>query len=295
MEAAQAGARLDRFLAGALPDLGLRARRRLIERGQILVNGQRRPPALKLKAGDQVHICAKKPDCAPSPSLLAIATPYCYFYKPAGLHSAVVAGSEAPALEAIAPDLLPEDCPRPVFLQRLDFQTSGIVSGALNEDAAQNFRWLEKLGLCRKYYLARLSGRLPGNITASQPLNTRNRKHTRPLPGEAPKARQTVFIPLDYSPAPGNCGQTLALCQIYSGQRHQIRAHAQAIGHPLLGDEEYGGGGGGYCLEHFYLSFPGHACLLQRPGSMYAMLPDETRGRIDQIITAPDSPPGAPA
>jgi 23S rRNA pseudouridine1911/1915/1917 synthase len=34
---------------------------------------------------------------------------------------------------------------------------------------------------------------------------------------------------------------SLLTCRLYTGRTHQIRVHLAAIGHPVVGDERYGG------------------------------------------------------
>jgi 23S rRNA pseudouridine1911/1915/1917 synthase len=39
-------------------------------------------------------------------------------------------------------------------------------------------------------------------------------------------------------------GGDLLRCRLHSGRTHQIRVHLSSIGHPVIGDDTYGGGGG---------------------------------------------------
>jgi 23S rRNA pseudouridine1911/1915/1917 synthase len=39
-------------------------------------------------------------------------------------------------------------------------------------------------------------------------------------------------------------GGDLLRCKLHSGRTHQIRVHLSSIGHPVMGDDTYGGGGG---------------------------------------------------
>jgi 23S rRNA pseudouridine1911/1915/1917 synthase len=41
-------------------------------------------------------------------------------------------------------------------------------------------------------------------------------------------------------------GAALVECTLHTGRTHQIRVHMKHIGHPVLGDKIYGGGGGGF-------------------------------------------------
>lgn len=286
----RAGQRLDQALEEALPSLGLRGRRRLISGGGVLLNGRPGKSAQRVRAGDLVTT-ADPPAQEPPPgaAFLESSGPYCFFYKPAGMHTARIAGGSAPSLESALPDLLPQalkEAPqRPALLQRLDWGTSGIVTAALSKDAGEAYRKMEKDGRVQKLYLALLQGRLEKPVAARRALDTDNRRKTRILPWEGAKA--TSLTPLFVwengrdcpftEAAPGEGPATLALCALSSGQRHQIRAHAAFLGHPLCGDSLYGGGLGAFILQHFALRFPGHEAALDGGRFIMDKLPQKAR------------------
>ena len=56
----QAGQRLDRVLQLLCPESSLRTRRRLIEAGQVLVNGKQALCARKLRLRDVIRFCPQK-------------------------------------------------------------------------------------------------------------------------------------------------------------------------------------------------------------------------------------------
>lgn len=284
-----AGTRLDRALA-PLVDEGLRGRRRRIALGGVLVNGiPCRDPARRLRRDDLLALAPPKaepsaPDAAPPARLLARRGDFCVLFKPAGLHSAALAGKEQDSLEARLPALCgPLLAPgeAPVLLQRLDQGTSGLVCAALTPRAARAFRAAEAAGHCEKRYLALLTGALPGPLTARGRLDTNRRRTTRPLADDGDRLRWTEFFPLhvwkpeealrlravlrDGVDSPGAdqpVALTLAACRIRRGARHQIRAHAAALGHPLWGDTRYAMRGATeerpacFHLHHGFLAWP---------------------------------------
>lgn len=229
-------------------------------------------------------------------SFLELQDPYCFFYKPAGLHSAQIKGSPDISLETVLPALLPPGVTEaPVrLLQRLDAQTSGLIAAALTMNAEENYRRLEKAGQIRKYYLALMEGKLERPVCINLALDTANRRKTRVLTATSDKI--TKFQPLhvftDMREAKENFPDsdvtseqsTLALCRINSGQRHQIRAHAAAIGHPLCGDAKYGEGNGNYALQHFALFFPGHAALFAGRESFYNRLSAPVMEQVRRLL-----------
>jgi len=248
------GQRLDRVLLALCPKLSLRARRRMTEDGLVLVNGRRACCATKLCEGDSVCLCQKKSvSHISSAKFLAKDGDILFFFKPRGLHTECLAGSTHASLEALVPELYPqaEDVR---LVQRLDLGTSGIVSAICSREAHASFRTMEEAGNVQKKYFALLEGKLTRPRQAKMALDTRKRTQTKLQSAEAPWSRWTSFIPLaifaEGSPLPPwlnisfsafPCDLTLAGCSIHRGARHQIRAHAAGLGHPLFGDSLYGG------------------------------------------------------
>lgn len=302
-----AGARLDRALAGLVPE-GLRGRRRRIGEGGVMLNGAPcREPARRVKPGDVLALARRDaPENSAEARLLGRGGDSIFLFKGAGLPSAALAGKDGDSLEArlpglCAPVLQPGESPQ--LLQRLDCGTSGIVCAALDEKAARAFREAEAAGLCEKRYLALLTGALAAPVTARQRLDVRNRRTTRVLDAEAGPLRHTEFLPLhvwegeacgslcarlDAAGSPGPL--TLGACRIRLGARHQIRAHAAALGHPLLGDTQYGcpaqaaaasAAAPRFFLHHGLLAWPGGRSAVAPPWPWLAeYLPPEARRRV---------------
>lgn len=301
-----AGLRLDQALEHLLPHMGLRGRRRCVENGGVSVNGRAAKASRRMRQGDVVRLhnteARKKTvtlgrevsgtvfSCGSAVAacglrMLGRQGKYCFFSKPARMHSASLAGISGVSVEALAPALAVRwteksgsgnefDPTALTLMQRLDFGTSGLLCAALSTSAAEDFRAAEAAGLCEKRYVALLSGVLSGPVVARQELGVSKRRKSRVLPALAHHTRWTEFWPLhvwkpgDVSvqalqallgPAGGGApendapvvtpeagglpvpaaGLTLAACRIHRGARHQIRAHAAGLGHPLWGDSLY--------------------------------------------------------
>ena len=261
------GQRLDRFLSRAA-GVSLRAARRAVEEGSVLVDGRRRGAAWKLAAGQSVsvafaawaegaassaialaaspcassgHAVCPSPDREPGPRLLTLSEGFAAFFKPSGLHSVALAGGGGPSLEA----LLPTICPgrRVSLVNRLDRDTSGIVLGALDDARRALFRSLEERGLVDKRYLAVATGLVDGPLRLDRRIegNDRARVRVTDEPGADP-LRVTEVTPIRHLPELRPGGATLIEARILKGARHQIRAHLARAGHPLLGDALYGWG-----------------------------------------------------
>ena len=296
IEGPLAGRRLDAALGGLLPDMGVRARRRLIARGGVLHNGRpTRAPGLTVRRGDEIRLAAA-PSALPDSAGTAPAIPWTYparrpevlgesaslvfLLKPAGLHTAALRGGGAPSLEGLLPALLPGRNLR--LLQRLDWGTSGLVCAAASPEAEAVFRDAEARNRIHKGYVALLRGCLDGPVTVRAALAANGGATVRARSEEAADpGRWTLFSPLirwtareaaavaralGVSASTGLEGQegvpigplTLAVCRIGRGARHQIRAHAAWLGLPLWGDVRYGGGGGpSFFLHHGKMRLPG--------------------------------------
>ncbi len=127
---------------------------------------------------------------------------------------------------------------------RLDRETSGIVLFAKTEKAASRLQRAMQDGRIRKTYLAVLVGELreeaghgAGWIAVDQPLGDDEASPVFVKTCVRPdgKAARSRFRPLATAG-----GFTLAEVRIETGRKHQIRAHAQWLGFPVLGDKIYG-------------------------------------------------------
>lgn len=273
------GMRLDAALARLCPGSGVRTWRRMAAAGRILLGGRGCRPASLVRSGDVVSIDpdaeqalnptgaqaalhggsldsgvrsslhSSGPECGVR--ILSVTPDYCFFFKPALLHTVALAGSFAPSLEAFVPALagvagLDQE---PILLQRLDYATSGIVAAARSSAAAAAFRALERVGKVSKRYCCLLEGELKTPLTIRNRLVSSGGRNVRALESEElDPVRWTRIYPLACQKAEdfgsffvrgGNRLLTLAGCNIARGSRHQIRVHAAAAGYPLWGDPLY--------------------------------------------------------
>lgn len=134
------------------------------------------------------------------------------------------------------------------LVSRLDRETSGVILIALNREAASKSQKAVERRWVSKTYLAILEGEMSEPQLVDAPLrpDTASPVLVKQCVGEGPDARTAVsfFEPL----ARGN-GYTLARVELHTGRKHQIRAHAQHIGHCVVGDKLYGRD------ERLYLDF----------------------------------------
>lgn len=257
------------------------------------------------------------------PRLLERQGEFCFFYKPVGLHTAALTGGRGHSLESMLPQLMvgqgstetdPQDdagmsaeALSPQLMQRLDYGTSGIVCAALSPQAAKAFRLAEAAGRCEKRYIALLAGRLEEDFTVTFALRTDKRSKSRVLDRDAGCTRWTNFTPLHYFDGDDlpqlaltkdsqfhRVGLTLVGCRIRRGARHQIRAHAAAVGHPLWNDPLYADkdpeaeaqtSHGTFYLHHGGLLLPGANCVMPPP---WSFLPEAVARQVLEWLTSID-------
>jgi len=258
------GARLDKAITQQLPDLSRARVKRAIELGAVRVNGRRMPKGGTVAAGDAVRI-----DVAQVVDVPAVGTPdaplkvvletaqVVVVDKPAGQATAPLRPGEIGTLvNAVLgrfPELVPDgpdgfighSAREPGIIHRLDTETSGAVVVARSAAVFETLKTALKAGrLDKRYWLVCAGQGLADTGTIEFPLTNH------------PKDQRRVYAcihPRDvvrYEPRPA-CTRyrvqqragTWALVEVSVGKalRHQIRAHFAAIGHPLAGDELYGG------------------------------------------------------
>ncbi len=171
--------------------------------------------------------------------------------KPAGLlttHTKLW-GRAARAAQATAENFLTDylrkgqlkSSKRAWLVHRLDRETSGVMMFAKSEAVADYFRndWNR---LTEKTYLARVMGELPTEEGVFESYLKEDadgykvRSVKNPRVGDGAKLARTEWRKLS------TCdGTTLVEVKLKSGRKNQIRVHFSEAGHPVVGDEKYGG------------------------------------------------------
>jgi len=250
VEPAQAGARLDRFLAGSLG--WSRARlQKLLKSGLVSVNGKIRPASYRVQAGDAVRVTVPPP--APS-HILPEALPLNIVFedrdllvvnKPPGLVVHPAPGHRGGTLLNALLHHCPElteigEVSRPGLVHRLDKDTSGLLVVAKTALAHQSLVSQFQAREIRKTYLALVWGRLPeagGRIEGEIGRHPTQRQKMSAHPRRG-KAAMTLWRVRREFPGP----LTLVELEPKTGRTHQLRVHLASLGHPVLGDATYGGG-----------------------------------------------------
>lgn len=132
--------------------------------------------------------------------------------------------------------ILSDQIGRIYLVHRLDKQTSGIILFSKTAEAHKSLSIQFENHLISKKYLAILTGRVTWvDITSTLPLRINvGHSHRTVVDQEKGKPAETSFHVLETF-----TDDTLVKVSIKTGRTHQIRAHANALGHPVLGDLLY--------------------------------------------------------
>jgi ribosomal large subunit pseudouridine synthase C (EC 5.4.99.-) len=245
------GQRLDNFLLGQLKGAPRSLIYKIVRSGQVRVNGGRAKPERKLVGGDEVRIppvrLTEPGEQAPPPKGLLAALEAAIVFedsrllalnKPSGLASHGGSGISHGAIESLRA-LRPGQSLE--LVHRLDRDTSGLLVVAKKRSALRELQALlrEDHGAgIEKKYLTLLAGRMPdGAMTVEAPLLVGLRqggeRHVTVSPAGKPSTSH--FRVLERRD-----GMSYCEVRIETGRTHQIRVHAQHLGHPVAGDDKYG-------------------------------------------------------
>lgn len=251
--------RLDHFLTKNLPDQSRTALANMIKKGHVTVNTKTiTKPGIILVAGQEVTLTIpqEKPyqlltDQAEQLgiTLLDQTDDFLIINKPAGLitHPSSPKKHE-PSVSSWAVALFPDiahvgNPERPGIVHRLDTQTSGLLIIARTPQAYDFFTQGFKERTLQKKYLGIVQGHpdRSGTITFAikrHPTrrNTMIISNSASLTGHNPgRASTTHYTVQEYF-----TDTALVEFELITGRTHQIRVHAKAIHHPLVGDTVYG-------------------------------------------------------
>ncbi|HET6771414.1 MAG TPA: RluA family pseudouridine synthase [Actinomycetota bacterium] len=235
--------RLDAVLA-AITGLPRADIQRAIADGRVLVDGETKPKSFHLSGGERIAADLRPLGELPAEEggvpvryedehLLVVA-------KPAGMLTHPTAsrrtGTLVNRLLGMGIPLSKGD-DRPGIVHRLDAGTSGLLVVAKDDETHAGLRRLLATREVKREYLALVRGSVEHDaFEVDAPLGRRGARIT--VQRTSGVEASTDFEVRERLPA-----ATLLVARPRTGRTHQIRVHLSALGHPILGDRTYGGGG----------------------------------------------------
>lgn len=247
---ADAGQRLDAYLAEKIDGWSRARLRRLIENEDVLVNDAKAKPSYKLRGGEEIDVdLVEAPTAIFEPEdipleivfedeyLAVISKPAGMVVHPgAGVQSGTLANAIAHHFKFEISDLRSEG--RVGVVHRLDKDTSGLIVVAKNDEThevlSEQFRERQVF----KSYVALVHGSPEQNTGKIEAAITRN-KHNRLRMKVAASGRSALSL---WKVRQRFEKFTLLDVEIKTGRTHQIRVHLAYINHPVVGDATYNEG-----------------------------------------------------
>jgi 23S rRNA pseudouridine1911/1915/1917 synthase len=234
--------RLDVYLAERLGSRA--AAQKAISEGRVTVDGVVRLKSFVVDGSERIEVVNDDLDAykAPKSAMFAVVFEDAdVLIVDKGIETVVHPGAgvtSATLTEALKGRIAGGDDPdRPGVVHRLDRNTTGLLLLTRNGAAWQEMTRQIRERLVEREYVALVKGRPPAlSGTIDAPLGRDRRKRTlRSSDTDDPREAVTHFETLEAFP-----DATLLRVTLETGRTHQIRAHFKAIGHPVLGDREYG-------------------------------------------------------
>ncbi len=261
--------------------------KRCIENNACEVNGEKeRFSSRRLLLGDTVSFDSRSMKRGVSQPISFDASRVIYedshlliYNKPPGIPSDE--GGLFQVLRKKYPDLL--------MVHRLDKHTSGAIIFAKSESVRRAFVELFREQQVKKEYWAIVDG-LPNKSsgTINQPMGKINEYEGQSLWGLVSKKNGGVEAITRWKLVKRGRDAGLLTCIPLTGRTHQIRVHCNSMGHPLLGDKQYGKSfrcsyyAGRHLLHALKLSFP-HP-IVERIVVVEAPIPEDFRSAMNELF-----------
>ncbi len=223
----------------------------LIANGNVLVNGKREKASYRTVVGDVVTVVEPAREkriiagediplrvMFEDDSLIVIDKPAGMVVHPApGNWSGTLVNALLGRGGSLAPGASAE---RAGIVHRLDKETSGLLIVAKTDRAHRNLSAAIAARRVSRRYAVMIWGHVNGDsMTVEKPVARDPRDRKRMAVVNSGKQARTDFVRLARF-GPGD----LLRATLHTGRTHQIRVHLASVGHPVMGDDVYSGGGG---------------------------------------------------
>ena len=268
VDPADAGARIDKYLSERA-DLTRSAAVRLLEEGDVSVSGASVSKNYKVRVGDEITVNYPEPEPDTAlPENIPLDVVYedqdiIVINKPVGMVVHPAAGNPSGTLV----NALLYHCKgslsgiggvlRPGIVHRIDKDTSGLLVVAKNDRAHLHLAEQIKEHSAHRIYRAVCIGNVKedeGTIDLPIGRHPTDRKRMAVIKDPDREARDAVthYRVLARFAGKREWGNafTYIECKLETGRTHQIRVHMAAKGHPLLGDDVYGGANTPFGARH---------------------------------------------
>jgi len=244
-----AGQRIDNYLLRELSGIPKSRIYRMLRKGEVRVNGGRVKPTYRLQSGDTLRIPPVRDAAPATPTatfigdklLTAVERAILYedehllaLNKPAGLAVHGGSGLAFGVIEVLR-RLRPDDAL--ALAHRLDRDTSGCLLVAKDRATLLALHRALRERTVSKQYVAAVHGSWPRRLRtvrlALERYHTPSGERRVRVSGSGKPSRT------DFEVLAQGGSATLVRAHLHSGRTHQIRVHAQASGHPVVGDEKY--------------------------------------------------------
>jgi len=313
------GRRLTRFLQKAMPSASMGQIRKFLRLGRVKVNGKKGGEETVLSEGAVIDMYVEDEFFAevhredpfyskirPKLTILYEDEHIMLLDKRVGLVCHPDEGEKVHTLLTYAQAYLyqkgawnPKTDFAPALCNRIDRFTAGIVILAKTQEALRAMDQKIKTHEVQKYYLCVVHGKMKyRDGTLRHFLMKRpEQKKVTVLRKNEPGSKEAITY---YQAIDEKSGLTLCECLLGTGRTHQIRAQFAAIGHPLLGDNQYGNAkqnekygrmnGQALCAYRLIFDFEGDAGCLQGLNGLTVQVRDVPFVREyfpDVVIPAP--------